>query len=99
MSVRQAIVQSSLLLLGYHIQDWEFRILFRGLINQGPSSLRRFSIAVQLNASQTFGEESSHAARRHLEKYFEAAGFQVYWDTPEAFTKELWQRWQEWSYR
>jgi hypothetical protein len=99
MSVRQAIVQSSLLLLGYHIQDWEFRVLFRGLINQRPSSLRVFSIAVQSDPSQASGKGSALAAAGHLEKYFEAAGFQVYWGTPEAFIREVWQRWQEWSYR
>lgn len=91
-NVRAEMAQSSLLLLGYHAQDWEFRILFRGLINQRPS-LRYLSVATQLDASQAIGEESTPAARSHLEKYFEAAGFQVHWGTPEAFIRELWQRW------
>ena len=31
--VRQAITQSSLMLLGYRLRDWEFRVMFRGLID------------------------------------------------------------------
>jgi hypothetical protein len=47
--LRQALTQSSLLLLGYQLHNWDFRALFRGLINTMPSGLRNFNLAIQLN--------------------------------------------------
>jgi hypothetical protein len=28
--IAEALTDSSLLLLGYHLQDWDFRVMFRG---------------------------------------------------------------------
>jgi hypothetical protein len=36
--LRKAITQSSLILLGYRLRDWDFRVMYRGLINQNRAA-------------------------------------------------------------
>lgn len=94
--LRQALTQASLLLLGYRLQDWDFRILFRGLINTVPSSLRKFSLAIQLDPADQQGVVSSEEAKEYLEKYFGSSNFSVEWDSPAGFVKNLWEAWNQW---
>ena len=45
--LRKALTKSSLLLLGYRLQDWDFRVLFRGIINTTPRITAQKSPAVR----------------------------------------------------
>lgn len=92
--LQQAIAKSSLLLLGYRLRDWEFRVMFRGLIR--PSSLRDFNLAIQMDLRQQSGRASAAQIKAYLEKYFGSSNFTVSWDTPQAFMTKLWDEWQEW---
>lgn len=89
--LRKALTQSSLLLLGYRLQDWDFRILFRGIISGTPSSLRKFSLAIQLDPRSQQKIVSADEARRYLQKYFGACNFNVEWGTTISFVRQLWQ--------
>jgi hypothetical protein len=78
------------------LQDWDFRILFRGVLNAGEAPLRRLSLAIQLDPSRQKGIDNEAAARHYLEKYFKPP-FKVEWETAlNAVNKltEAWQRWQ-----
>jgi len=46
--VRRSLTGTSLLFIGYRLEDLSFRTIFRGLINQPEKNLRRTSISVQL---------------------------------------------------
>jgi hypothetical protein len=46
--IQAALTGASLLFIGYSPADWDFRVLFRGLVMSKESSLRRLSITVQL---------------------------------------------------
>ena len=82
--VAQALVDSSLLLVGYKIHDWDFRTLFRGLISDRRRSRREISVAIQLDA-----EEYSKEAQNYLESYFSEIEFKVYWGSTQSFLTKL----------
>lgn len=69
--VRQALSDSSLLLLGYTLQGWDFRSLFWGLVVQRTRTLTSV-VSIQLKPSDV--------ERSYLEKYLAKFDFKVSWD-------------------
>lgn len=49
--IRQMIVDSNLLFLGYGLDDWNFRALYKGLIEPLPDARKRMSFALQKKPS------------------------------------------------
>ena len=94
--LREALAVSSLILLGYRVQDWDFRVLFRGIVNPQQNSLRWFSLIIQLTPEQQYQIDNVDTARRYLENYFGPARFKVEWSSTEKFIQHLWQEWQKW---
>jgi hypothetical protein len=92
----EALAESSLLMLGYRLHDWDFRVLFRGVINSKHSSLRKFSLAIQLDPMEQRGVTNPQEAQAYLQKYFEPAKFRVEWDQTDNFVQRLWQKWDVW---
>jgi hypothetical protein len=84
------------MLLGYRLQDWDFRTLFRGVLNAGEAPLRRPSLAIQLDPARQKGIDNEAAARHYLEKYFKPPFKVERAPTLTAVTNltEAWQRWQ-----
>ena len=91
--VAVALADSSLLLLGYHLQDWDFRVIFRGLITSRRSSRRLMSLSIQLTPDPGGVDNVVHA-QEYLERYFEGANFEIYWGDVQSFMKELWEHWE-----
>ncbi len=93
--IRAALVDSSLLLLGYQLGDWEFKVMFRGLIKTKRDSRRLFNISIQYDLEEN-GEaaENSREVQDYLERYFNKADFDIYWGDPRTFIQELWQHWE-----
>jgi len=98
--LRGALPQSSLILLGYHMQDWDFRTLFRF-----GSRVRKIeavddeitpSIAIQFKPS--LGKKEIEAkSLQYLEKYFAKRNFRVKWIGAEEFVYELWDTWSRYT--
>ncbi len=89
-AVRAALNSTSLLFLGFQMEDWEFRTFFRFLMAQeGRELLKFYSHA----AAQIEPEEDRildiKRARKYLEEYFEAENISIYWGSAEEFLKEL----------
>jgi hypothetical protein len=91
--VAQALADSSLLLLGYQLRDWDFRVIFRGLITTRRSSRRLLSLSIQL-APDPEGVEDVQEAQGYLERYFDNANFEIYWGDAQSFMQELWGHWE-----
>ncbi len=91
--VAVALADSSLMLLGYHLQDWDFKVIFRGLIASRRSSRRLMSLSIQLTPDPR-GVENLADAQEYLERYFEGANFEIYWGDVQSFMKELWKHWE-----
>ena len=91
--IREALTSSSLLFIGYRLQDWDFRVLHRGLLARLPAGLHRLSVTVQLPPAEG---PTSVPAKTYLAKYFETQmKVRVFWGTAAEFAVELRQRWRE----
>lgn len=85
--IRQALADSSLILLGYSLRDWDFRVIFRGMIKPSTVQNRPKSVFIQLpdNAQE----------RDFLQNYLQQeAEFEVYWGKTSSFLQEIWQGWR-----
>jgi hypothetical protein len=94
--VAQALVDSSLCLLGFRLDDWNFKVIFRGLIKSKRDSRRRLSLSIQFQPSKTIKEEDVDPKdiENYLERYFDKANFDIYWGDALNFLQELWQNWE-----
>jgi hypothetical protein len=98
--LRQALTQSSQLLLGYRLHNWDFRILFRGLINTTPIGLRNFNLAIQLNPETQAWVVSADDIKKYLKGYFEdkekKLNFTVEYGTTANFVAKLREACDQW---
>ncbi len=82
--VRQAIADSALILLGFGLNSWAFRVIFWGLIKDTSTHTGVFSIQLQ----------PSPVEKKYYEDYLRReAQFDVFWGDIYAYTQELYQKW------
>ncbi len=79
--VRQAMADSSLIMLGYDLSKIDFRVIFWGLIK--PRPLQQTSVSVQVVPDEV--------ERNYLQKYLDEFEFKVYWGNIQEYTQELWE--------
>lgn len=84
--IEKALANGSLIFVGYGFRDWDFRVIFRGLV-AAQESVRELGVTVQL-------ETDDEASRRYLENYFKELDLRVYWGDARAFARELSGRWE-----
>ena len=96
--IRSALATTALLFVGYSLSDWDFRVLFRGLMGSLGSTLGMTSIAVQLDPSpEDATAERRAAAQTYLNGYFEqiqTIKVRLYWGDARDFARELRERWE-----
>jgi hypothetical protein len=80
--VTNALMNTTLLFIGYRISDWSFRVLFRSVLQKLPWNLGRSHIAVQLDP----GDEQQ---RQYFDKYYQQWQISVFWGTAADFVEEL----------
>jgi hypothetical protein len=78
--VREALTRSSLLLLGYDLQSWEFRTLFWGLLK--PREIRQQGVSV-LHLQLELKEQ------QYLQTYMSKADLEVFSGSIHEYTSEL----------
>ena len=96
-AVRRALADTALMFLGFQMDDWNFRVLFRSILSQqgGGRRDRYAHIAVQIEPEEGRILEPDRA-RRYLENYFsKGADISLFWGSAEDFLKELNTRWKE----
>ncbi len=92
--VLRALTDTALLFLGFEIDDWYFRVLFRSIIKrEGVRKLRDYAhVAAQINPEEGRVMEPERA-RRYLKQYFydaqEEAPISIYWGSVEDFVQGL----------
>jgi hypothetical protein len=92
--IQEAISGSSLLFIGYSLQDWSFRVLFRGLVMAYERTLRRINVSVQLlPVAKDLPEEAKAQVQDYLDSYFDEMEIRIYWGTARKFAGELRRRW------
>ena len=93
-AVRGALTRSSLLFLGFHLEDWRFRVLFRLIMAlAGCHQLRDFAhVGVQVDPEEHGGVDVEKT-RKYLEQYFSAnpdtPPISIYWGSAADFLGEL----------
>jgi hypothetical protein len=93
--VRRRLAATALMFVGFRLDEWDFRVLYRTLMSsEGRNKRREFThVAVQIDP----GEDAAIDARRarsYLEEYFQGSRVSVYWGTTEHFIRELHEKWQ-----
>ncbi|MBN1876695.1 MAG: CHAT domain-containing protein [Anaerolineae bacterium] len=83
-----ALTNSSLLFIGYSLDDWEFRVILRGLVATRDRRRKLKHVGVQLEMANA-SEEETETAQTFLQQYFQEADINIYWGTPEQFIAEL----------
>lgn len=94
-SVNAALASTTLLFLGYRLEDLDLKVLMRGLLTH--LDLERWGmlhVAVQLEATEV-DEAKQKEVIRYFHKYFAEARIDVYWGSPQQFVADLHARWQE----
>ncbi len=92
-AVGRALVSSALLVLGFRVEDWSFRALFRGVLRrQEGRALREGFVHVAAQVSPE-GDETldPDRVRHYLEEYFQKDRINAYWGSVEEFVQELHQ--------
>jgi hypothetical protein len=91
--VGKQLTNRSLLFLGYHLDDWEFRVVFH-CIKSFPASAallpRNIHVGVQLSPGGH--EVEPEAAQDYLESYFNTDNVGIYWGTTRKFLDEYRRR-------
>lgn len=90
-AVTAAIANSGWLMLGFQVEDWDFRVLLGSVLRQPGRRMalgRRTSVAIQMNL--TDDGLAADGTCEYLERYFsEQKDVTLFWSSPEAFVNEL----------
>jgi SIR2-like domain len=82
-----------LLFIGYSLEDWDFRVIFRGMLRATAEVQRRSHISVQI---KPLSPEADADARRRAERYLMESlahwRVSVFWGSASEFCAELAQR-------
>ncbi len=95
-AVRRALADSALLFLGFQMDEWNFRVLFRSILAQQGSGRRdRYThIAAQIEPEE--GRTLSPVnAQKYLENYFKTEYISIFWGSADDFISQMWQNWNQ----
>ncbi len=93
--IQEAFTDSTLLFLGYGLADWNFRVLFRALVEYLDKSSTRSHVSVQLSqVRQDMTDEQKESVQKYFDKHFSSLRIRVFWGTCRDFVSELSRRWE-----
>jgi SIR2-like domain len=84
--LRGAVGESQLILIGFRLSDWDFRVLFRLMMNY-RTGLSPRGMLIQLQ------EKENANAIEYLKSYYGRKSFDIEWSDAERFVQELWNDW------
>jgi hypothetical protein len=93
--IRDTLSETALLFLGFRMDEWDFRVLFRIILAQADQwQLNRdfHHVAVQIVPEEGRNADPDKA-RHYLQEYFRAAQIYLYWGSVYDFLRELQDRW------
>jgi hypothetical protein len=92
--VRRRLSDSALMFVGFRLDEWDFRVLYRSLMrSEGGRRRDEYThVAVQIDPEEGATIDAGRA-RRYLESYFSSAHVSLYWGSTEHFVKELNDAW------
>jgi hypothetical protein len=87
--------RTGLLFLGFHVEEWDFRVLLHSILDQqeGKTKGEQYTrVAAQIDPTED-RVLAPPRARRYLMEYFEHDKISIYWGSVKDFTTELDRRW------
>jgi hypothetical protein len=94
-SVNEALASTTLLFLGYRLEDLDLKVILRGLLtNLDLERWGMLHVAVQIESSGV-DEAKVEEVTRYFQKYFAHSKIDVYWGSAQQFVDDLHARWQE----
>ncbi len=94
-SVHEALASTTLLFLGYRLEDLDLKVIMRGLLtNLDLERWGMLHVAVQIDAP-TIDEAKNQEVIRYFQRYFSRSKIDVYWGSTHQFVTDLYTRWQE----
>ncbi len=93
--IARSLTDANLLVLGFQLDDWSFRAMFRTvMIQQGGARRGRYAhIGVQVELDDARNIDVRRA-RKFIEKYFGEAEINLYWGKSDDFISQLAQQWK-----
>ena len=93
--VRSCLARTTLLFMGFQMDDWKFRILLRSIISQWKGGDNRpNNIAAQIDPDEDRLVDPQ-GAHRYLEKYFNKTKITTYRGQPDDFARDLNKEWDK----
>jgi hypothetical protein len=93
--IQESMTGTTLLFLGYKLADWDFRVLFRSMVNYLKKSTSRSHVSVQLiTVGDVSSPEEVEKAQKYLDRYFDKHEIHMYWGSCRDFAAELRTRWE-----
>lgn len=91
--VSEALMDSSLLFLGFNLDDWTFRVLYQLILSQEGSAMLKEHrhVAVQIDPDEGRTPYPDRA-RQYFERYFRRNEISLYWGSAHDFVEELARR-------
>jgi len=94
LSLRRALGVSHLILLGYCLANWDFRVLFRFILKFRRDEFSPRGMVIQLRKDEK-RIENVEKSLEYLGHYFDRRKFDIEWSDPEAFIQRLWNKWNQ----
>ena len=95
--IRKELGLSSLLFIGYSLEDINFRVIFQGFLSfldALPKEYRKLSIAIQIPPVISRNEQIK--MQKYLDQYTRNMfDLHIYWGSTYNFIKDLSKRWQD----
>lgn len=93
--VQESFTGASILFLGYGLNDWNFKLLFRTMVTYMQKSMVQTHVSVQLvPLDRKVPKAKRTEALKYLDAYYTKLNIKVYWGTCRQFTEDLRARWQ-----
>jgi hypothetical protein len=101
LNIRKSLGESQLILIGYRLSDWDFRVLFRFIMKFRTEGFSPRGMLIQLK--QKDRELTNEKTLQYLSRYFGRKTFDIEWNYAESFIQDLWKQWNDYrqnqSYR
>lgn len=99
--IQRAMANASLLLLGYRLDDWDFRVLFHLLASCIKMNTETTHVSVQISpVGNEAGEDVIRKVQNYFGKYFKSRmpKICISWETTQDFVAKLKEKWEASGY-
>jgi len=97
-NINAALASTTLLFLGYRLQDLDLKVILRGLLtNLDLDRWDMLHVAVQIE-SDVADPAKVEEVTSYFQRYFANSKIDVYWGTSQQFVADLHARWQEYQH-